>query len=258
MGSTLFAFFLTVISSLFMIVGGWLGIQTKKDNTDILCFALGFSGGIMLYLAFTEILQEASEKIQGVYPGNTGYILTTVGFFGGMILLVIFNRILHHRENHEFSHGSNEDCLYKMGIFSAISIGIHNFPEGITTFISALEDPKLGITVAVAIALHNISVGMAIAIPLYFATGKKKNALLYTFFSSLGAPIGAVTAYFFLFRFLNELVFGILFAIVSGIMVFICLDEILPTAEKFGKHHLVISGVITGMLVMALSIIFLR
>lgn len=258
MSNTFFAFFLTAVSSFFMIIGAWLGIQTKKDNTNILCFSLGFSGGIMLYLAFTEILHEASENIQELYPGNSGYIITTVGFFGGMLLLVLFNRLLNHKENHEFSHGNSEECLYKMGIFSAISIGIHNFPEGITTFISTLEDPTLGVSVAIAIALHNLSVGMAIAIPIYFATGKRKTALFYTFLSSTGAPIGALAAYFFLFRFLNQLVFGVLFAIVSGIMVFICLDEILPTAEKFGKHHLVISGVISGMLVMAFSIIFLH
>ncbi|MGL5543282.1 MAG: zinc transporter ZupT [Fusobacteriaceae bacterium] len=258
MPNTLFAFFLTAISSFFMIIGGCLGIQTKKDNTDILCFSLGFSGGIMLYLSFTEILHEASENIQKVYPGNTGYILTTAGFFGGMLFLILFNRLLNHKENHEFSHGNSEECLYKMGIFSAISIGIHNFPEGITTFISTLENPTLGISVAIAIALHNLSVGMAIAIPIYFATGKRRSALFYTFLSSTGAPIGALAAYFFLFRFLNQFIFGLLFAVVSGIMVFICLDEILPTAEKFGKHHLVISGVISGMLVMAFSIIFLH
>lgn len=263
------AFSLTIFSSLFMLVGALLGVSTKRDNSKLLCLALGFSGGIMLYLSFMEILPKANENIQKMFPGTLGSLIAATSFFSGMLLLSLFNFFLNHRHEREenvafheninfFSQGSSLDCLYKMGVFSAISIGIHNFPEGITTFISALRDPVLGMTVAVAIGLHNISVGLAIAIPIYFSSGNKKAALLYTFLSSLTAPLGALAAYFFFLKFLNDLIFGILFGVISGIMVFICLDEILPTAEKFGKHHLVITGIISGMLIMALSLIFLN
>lgn len=262
-----FAFSLTLLSAFFMLIGAFIGVATKRDNSKTLCLALGFSGGIMLYLAFTEILPKANENIQSVFPGTKGYLITILSFFSGMVFLSLFNTFLNHRhesleENRDsektnfFSQGNSMDCLYKMGVFSAISIGIHNFPEGITTFISALKDPILGITVAIAIGIHNLSVGMAIAIPIYFSSGNRKAAIAYTFLSSLTSPIGALMAYLFFLKFLNELIFGILFGVVSGIMVFICLDEILPTAEKFGKHHLVISGIISGMLVISLSIIF--
>lgn len=263
-----FAFSLTLFSAFFMLLGAFIGVATKRDNSKILCLALGFSGGIMLYLAFTEILPKANENIQSVFPGTKGYLIAVLSFFSGMLFLSLFNTFLNHRhedledgKNQQkitfFSQGNSMDCLYKMGVFSAISIGIHNFPEGITTFISALKDPLLGITVAVAIGLHNLSVGMAIAIPIYFSSGNRKAAIFYTFLSAMTSPTGALMAYLFLLKFLNDLIFGILFGIIAGIMVFICLDEILPTAEKFGKHHLVISGIIFGMLIMSLSIIFI-
>ena len=142
-----------------------------------------------------------------------------------------------------------------MGMFSALAIAIHNFPEGLATFTSALQDPALGLSIAIAIAIHNIPEGIAVSVPLYYATGSKKKAFTLSFLSGLSEPVGALVGYILLFRYFNDIVFGLLFASVAGIMVFISLDELLPTAEKYGEHHLAIYGVIAGMLVMALSLL---
>ena len=144
-----------------------------------------------------------------------------------------------------------------MGLLSAVAITIHNFPEGIATFASALHDPRLGITITVAIALHNIPEGIAISVPIYQATGSRRKAFVYSFLTGLAEPLGALIGYLILFSFLNELVFGILFAMVAGIMVFISLDELLPLAIEFGEHHLSIYGLIAGMMIMAFSLLFM-
>jgi ZIP family zinc transporter len=145
--------------------------------------------------------------------------------------------------------------LMRVGVFSALAIAIHNFPEGLATFLSAIEDPMLGVPIAVAIAIHNIPEGIAVSIPIYYASGKRKKAFLLSFSSGLAEPVGAVIGYFILLQFFSEVIFGIVFASVAGIMVFISLDELLPGAQQYGEHHLSIYGLIAGMVVMAVSLL---
>ncbi|MER2170119.1 MAG: ZIP family metal transporter, partial [Psychrobacillus psychrodurans] len=143
------------------------------------------------------------------------------------------------------------------GVFTALAIGIHNFPEGIATFASALQDPNLGIAIAIAVAIHNIPEGIAVAVPIYYATGSRKKAFKLSFLSGLAEPVGAFVAYLVLMPYLNGVVFGVVFAAVAGIMVFISLDELLPAAKKYDETHSSIYGVVAGMLVMALSLVLL-
>ena len=142
-----------------------------------------------------------------------------------------------------------------MGKFTALAIAIHNFPEGLATFVSALTDMKIAIPIAIAIAIHNIPEGISVSVPIYYATGSKKKAFLYSFLSGMAEPVGALVGYFFLRSIFSDLSFGIIFAMVAGIMVFISLDELLPAAEKYGEHHLSIYGLILGMIVMAVSLL---
>jgi ZIP family zinc transporter len=186
-------------------------------------------------------------------------------FFGGIFLIAAIDRFVPSNENpHELkkvedinSNKINVDRgkLMRMGMFTALAIAIHNFPEGLATFTSAVKDPSLGIAIAVAIAIHNIPEGIAVSIPVYYATGDKKKAFRLSFLSGLSEPIGAVIGYLILFRFFNDVVFGVLFASVAGIMVFISLDELLPTAREYGEAHLSIYGLIAGMMVMAVSLL---
>ncbi len=152
-------------------------------------------------------------------------------------------------------HHHSSRKLMRLGLFTAIAIAIHNFPEGIATFVAALKDPSLGITIAVAIAIHNIPEGIAVSVPVYFATGSRKKAFMWSFLSGLSEPVGALVGFLIISTIVNDVVFGILFAAVAGIMVFISLDELLPTAREFGEAHLSIYGMVAGMAVMALSLL---
>ncbi|MCD8573981.1 MAG: zinc transporter ZupT [Erysipelotrichaceae bacterium] len=156
-------------------------------------------------------------------------------------------------ENESLKKGN----LMRMGLFTALAIAIHNFPEGLATFVVALKEPSLAIPIAIAIALHNIPEGIAVSVPIYYATGSKRKAFFYSFLSGLSEPIGAIVGYLILMPFLNDVVLGVLFAGVAGIMVFISLDELLPSSEKYGQHHLSIYGLVSGMAVMALSLLLL-
>lgn len=261
----LFAFGLTVFAGLSTGVGSALAFFTKKTNEKFLSAALGFSAGIMIYVSFVEILVKARASLDNVHGATWGNIYTTLGFFGGIALIWIIDMFVPDKNNpHEIRDVSEmdddqkkNDDLMRMGVMSALAIGIHNFPEGLATFIAALEDPATGISIAIAIAIHNVPEGIAVSVPIYYATGSRRQAFKYSFLSGLAEPIGALVGFLFLMPFLSETLFGIIFAIVAGIMVYISLDELLPTAEKYGEHHIAIGGLVAGMAVMAVSLILL-
>ena len=154
-----------------------------------------------------------------------------------------------------FTQSKKQQKLLRMGIFTALAISIHNFPEGLATFMSALQDPQIAVAVAIAIAIHNIPEGIAVAMPIYYATGNRKKAFLFSFLSGLTEPIGALIGYLIFLPIMSDLVFGIVFASVAGIMVFISLDELLPASREYGKPYLSMYGLIGGMLIMALSLL---
>lgn len=145
--------------------------------------------------------------------------------------------------------------LMRLGLFTAVAIAIHNFPEGIATFVASLKDPSLGVTIAIAVAIHNIPEGIAVSVPVYYATGNRKKAFLWSLLSGLSEPVGALVGFAILSSVMNDIVFGVLFASVAGIMVFISLDELLPTAREYGEPHLSIYGLVGGMAVMAVSLL---
>lgn len=261
----LLAFGLTLMAGLATGIGSVIAFFTSTTNTKFLSLTLGFSAGVMIYVSMIEIFVKAKDALvasMGVYKGNW---LTVAGFFAGMLLIALIDKFIPKQGNpHEVKNVEDmkkplqtvkENELLKMGTFTALAIGIHNFPEGIATFTSALQDPGLGIAIAVAIAIHNIPEGIAVAVPVYFATGDKKKAFKLSFLSGLSEPVGALIAYLILMPFLNDLMFGLIFAAVAGIMVFISLDGLLPAAKKYDEGHLSIYGLISGMAVMALSLL---
>ncbi|WP_333653077.1 zinc transporter ZupT, partial [Lacrimispora sp.] len=162
---------------------------------------------------------------------------------------------IHTVEEMDGKSESHKANLMRMGLFTALAVGIHNFPEGLATFTAALSDPKLGVPIAVAIAIHNIPEGIAVAVPVFYATGSRKKAFQLSFLSGLSEPVGALIGYLLFYRFFNDVTFGFIFASVAGIMVYISLDELLPSAREYGEHHLSIYGLIAGMAVMAVSLL---
>lgn len=261
----LFAFGLTLFAGLSTGIGSILAFFTKRTNTKFLSVALGFSAGVMIYVSMIEIFFKAKAALSDALGETAGSWATVGAFFGGIFLIALIDRFVPTSGNpHETrrveeiadgNKGVDGTRLMRMGTFTALAIAIHNFPEGLATFTSAIKDPSLGIAIAVAIAIHNIPEGIAVSVPVYYATGDRKKAFRLSFLSGLSEPVGAVIGYLILFRFFNDVVFGVLFALVAGIMVFISLDELLPTAREYGEAHLSIYGLIGGMMVMAVSLL---
>ena len=264
MNNILFAFGLTLFAGLSTGIGSALAFFTKKTNTKFLAISLGFSAGVMIYVSMVEIFVKAKDSLVAGLGLKTGSWVTVAAFFGGMLLIAIIDKVIPNEENPhhlqsvedmEESKTQSDDKLMRTGMFTALAVGIHNFPEGLATFISALQEPSIAIPIAVAIAIHNIPEGISISVPIYYATGDKKKAFKYSFLSGLAEPIGALVGYLILMPFLNDMMFGIIFAMVAGIMIYISLDELLPSAQKYGEHHLSIGGLMAGMAVMAVSLL---
>lgn len=263
----LFAFGLTAFAGLSTGIGSALAFYTRQTNHKFLSIALGFSAGVMIYVSLIEIFAKARVSLEDMY-GTWGYWVTTLSFFGGIAIIALIDKVVPKYENpHEARDVKDmnamrlggaprsDPALFRMGIFSALAIAIHNFPEGIATFTSAIQDPALGLSIAVAVAIHNIPEGIAVSVPIFFATGSRKKAFFYSFLSGLSEPVGGLVGFLLLSYFFSDALFGIVFASVAGIMVYISLDELLPTAERYGEHHLAIYGVISGMVVMAISLL---
>lgn len=267
----LWAIMLTAIAGLSTGIGSAIAFFAKKTNTKLLSVALGFSAGVMIYISFVEIFPDARISFIEQFGKFNGTLFTLLAFFGGMVIIALIDKFIPSAENpHEMrsvesmdneSKALNFRKLYRMGLMTALAIWIHNFPEGIATFMSAIKDPALGIAITVAVAIHNIPEGIAVSVPVYYATGSRKKAFLLSFLSGLSEPVGALIAYLVLLPFAHtagmNLIFAATMAFVAGIMVFISLDELLPSAEEYGQHHLAIYGLTSGMGVMALSLLLI-
>ena len=230
----------------------------------------------MVYVSLVELLPVASDLLGESLGETAGGWLAIGCFFAGMLISAVIDKLVPEPENpHEAvsleamrlvrqdanaigsspAAGDRAVSLARLGPLTALVIGLHNFPEGMATFASALADPALGLSIALAVAIHNIPEGVSVAVPTFFATRSRKKAVLYSFASGLAEPIGALFAYLVLMSFLDDAVVAAMLAAVGGIMVFISFDELVPTAREYGKGHTAIAGVMLGMAVMAVSLL---
>ncbi len=267
----IYALLLTTFAGLSTGIGSAIAFVAKRTNTKLLTLSLGFSAGVMIYISFVEIFPEANKSFVGYFGKFTGNLYTIISFFGGMLLIALIDKFIPTFENpHEIrsveamdnkAEAARFKKLYRMGILTALAVAIHNFPEGIATFMSAINNPTAGIAIAIAIAIHNIPEGIAVSVPIFYATGSRKKAFILSFLSGVSEPVGAAIAYLVLLPFLNsgnsEIIFGTVMAGVAGIMVFISFDELLPSAEEYGEHHIAVYGLIGGMVIMAVSLLLL-
>ena len=262
-GSVLQAFILTLLAGMSTAIGSLIALFARRTNLKLLSFSLGFSAGVMIFLSFADLLP-TSKKAFTANLGNTkGSIMAVICLVGGLIIAAIIDKLIPSFDNPQFtktveanSKPENASSLVRMGVVSAIALTLHNFPEGIATFMASYADIHLGIPVAFAVALHNIPEGIAVSIPIFYGTGKRLKALKYSVLSGLSEPLGAIAAYFILAPFINELLLAGIFAAVAGIMIYISFDELLPSAEKYSKHFISLVGVLAGMLLMAIGIYF--
>ena len=252
------AFLLTLFAGLSTGIGSLIALIAKRTNTNFLSFALGLSAGVMIYVSFMEMLPGSLDILTNEFGEKRAALFTILGLFGGIALIALIDFLVPESSNPHEMHGVEEmrsnKRLKHTGIITAVTIAIHNFPEGIATFMSALNSLEVAIPIAAAIAIHNIPEGIAVAVPIYHATGSRKKAFWLSFSSGLAEPVGALIAFFFLLPFWNPVLDAFILSAVAGIMIFISLDELLPSAEKYGKHHLSIIGLVVGMAIMAISL----
>ena len=272
------ALILTLLAGAATGIGGALVLFKKKLSSDFLAGALGLSAGVMIFISLAELYPEAQAEIMASGYSAHGEAFVLIAFFVGMGIITLIDFLIPEYENpHEatglsldsrtpavgiLEHTGNEKALHRLGIMSALAIAVHNFPEGVATFIGALNDPQVGTGITFAIAIHNIPEGIAVAIPIYSATRSKGKALLYATLSGLSEVLGAllclaVTAIFGVELTGGGPVFPLILAAVAGIMIYISLDELLPTAEKYGRHHIAIAGVVGGMAIMGVSLLIM-
>ena len=261
-----FALLLTLAAGLSTGIGSVLGLLNRRFSPRILALSLSFSAGVMIQVSFVEIFPKARTALTGALGSQAGYGSTVGAFFTGIAVMAALDQLLpshamvlppdgeERPANND--HGQSR-MLMRMGLFSALAIAIHNFPEGLATFVAALDNPRLGLGIALAIAIHNIPEGLAISAPIHYATGSRSKAFWLSFGSGLAEPLGALLGYWLLRPVMSPLVLGLIFASVGGVMVYICLDELLPAAQRYGTHHQMIAGVIAGMLVMSISLVLL-
>jgi len=273
MNEVFFALSLTLIAGIATGAGSLVVLFSKITNTKFLSICLSFAAGVMLYIAFAEILLEAFEDLMYVHADEIGYLIATASFFAGILIMAAIDKFIPHGDEvvdlkapdikeskQESLNNLNENALKRTGIMSAIAIAVHNFPEGIVTFIAAIHDPAMGIAIAIAIIIHNIPEAIAMAAPIYYSTGSKAKAFLISLGAGLVQPVGALVAWLLLQNIFDniESAFGVIFAVVAGIMVFVAIHQLLPAAHKFGKHHLVMKWLFAGMAVMAVSLVVLE
>ena len=288
---------LTLFAGLATGIGSALAFLAKRTDFRFLSIATGFSAGVMLYVSFVEIFAKGADSLVDYYGDPLGHWINAASFFGGLALIGIIDALIPHAENPHEIHtefettplsdpsaplptaedlqmkaiATNENAnvsnrkLLRMGLFTALAIAIHNFPEGLATFLAALEDPSLGVAIAIAIALHNIPEGISVSVPIFYATGDRKKAFFWSFMSGLAEPIGAIIAYAALRHFVGgengiipSNIMGVLFGGVAGVMVYISLDELLPTSRAYSRGHDSIIGLVAGMAIMALSLLLMR
>ncbi|MCX6663629.1 MAG: zinc transporter ZupT [Euryarchaeota archaeon] len=252
----IFAFFLTLLAGLSTGIGSLIAYFIKKPKTIYLSFSLGFSAGVMIYVSFVELLPRAVITV--------GQFTSVIVFFVGILLIALIDMMIpesrnphHYKEMPDVLTVKVDKTLLRTGLFTALAIAIHNFPEGLSTFGTTLSDVRLGVIIALAIAIHNIPEGISVSVPIFYATGDRKKAFRYSFLAGLAEPVGAVIGFVILLPFLSPALLSSLLAFVAGIMVYISIDELLPMAHRYGHSHTVILGFILGMALMAASLFIL-
>ncbi len=231
----------------------------NRDNARLLSFGLAFAGGAMVYVSLVEIFNKSHIAFLDIYGDQFAYGYATLFFFIGVTLLVVLDRFIPNpHANLTEEEIVNKKHVGRIGLMAALAITAHNFPEGLATFFATLDNPVVGAPLAVAIAIHNIPEGVSIAIPVYYATGSRRKAFFACLLSALAEPVGALIGYLVLAPYLSPFIYGAVFAVIAGAMVFLAVDELLPAAKRYSKGHEPVYGLVLGMAALALSLVLFR
>lgn len=259
----LLAFGVTLAAGLATMIGWLVVIRGNQANPRLLAFGLAFAAGAMVYVSLAEIFVKSQISFADWFGGDgqTSYGFATLMLFLGMGIVILLDRFVPNPHGHlEHPETSNkpDPLVARAGLLAAAAITAHNFPEGLATFFSTLDNPTVGGSLAVAIAIHNIPEGVTIALPIFYATSSKTQAFIWTLVSALAEPVGAFIGFVVLGGDPNAMVYGIVFGLIAGAMVFLSLDELLPTAKRYAKGHETVYGMVIGMALLATSLVLFR
>jgi len=246
MNNTMLAFVLTILAGLSTMIGTIAIFIKKKDHNKIVLSSLAFAAGVMITVSITDLVPESIALLRDNLSTVATILICILGILFGIVISMLIDYYLPDKP----ISNTKDKSLFKVGIISMIAIILHNVPEGIATFIATNNNVGLGISLAVAIAMHNIPEGISISVPIYYSTGSKWKAILYTFISALSEPFGALLTFLFLKNFMNDLILGILFAVIAGIMLQISFCELLPTARKYRNMKYLIIFFVLGVVFM--------
>lgn len=220
----------------------------NKDTKKIIISSLAFASGVMITVSITDLIPESLALLHNNLSNTNTIIITFLGVLLGIIISMLIDYYLPDK--------SKDNNLYKVGFISMLAIILHNIPEGIATFLAGSSNFTLGLSLAVAIAMHNIPEGISISVPIYYSTNNKKKAILYTLLSALSEPLGAFLAFIFLKKYMNDIILGILFSLIAGIMLQISTCELIPTARGYNNKKYFYIFFVIGIIFMLFKFIF--
>ena len=241
------ALLVSTIAGLSTMLGAFvIFFKCKEQNVHkFITASLAFSLAIMIGISITDLIPESTYILLSSYGIGKGIIFSFIAFSIGIILIKYLHKLMDKTEQ------AND--LYKLGILNMLALILHNFPEGIATFMSSYKDIELGLKLGLAIAFHNIPEGISIAVPIYYATKSKKNALFKTFLSGIAEPIGAILAYIFLSKYITDTFISMILLLVGGIMITLAIEVIYPKAKKYNLNKYLYLGLFVGTILILIN-----
>ena len=254
--SALIALAFSGLAGLTTLLGAVIVFFFNKKSEKLITVSLAFAAGVMVCVSFAELYPEGRQLLALRYGNTFGTLAATAGFLGGILMAVILDKLVPHEEYSESTGEKGHKDLFRVGFISMLAMAMHNLPEGIATFMSSYQSVSLGIPIAIAIALHNIPEGITVAMPVYYATGSKAKAFKYCLISGMTEPLGALLAFFVLRPFITGVTLGAIYCFISGVMVYITIEELIPSSRQYSHNHAALLATFAGIIVMLLTQMF--
>lgn len=257
---------LSTFAGLATSLGGILAVIKRPDQA-LLALLLGIAIGVMATLSLVELfLRNAMEN---------GFVGVSVSTALGAAFYVMLEPFIPHvdlpatRAGDGTDEGGAGDCapatptgkggradsrakLMRLGFLMAVTMTLHNLPEGFAVAFSSYTD--VGLLMATAVAVHNVPEGIIVAAPVYAATNNRRYAIWMATASGLSEPLGAVIALTFIRPFLTELRLQYMLAFVGGIMTAVCFVELLPEGRRCRHDGRLAQGTALGAVVMGATL----
>lgn len=234
---------ITSIAGLSTLVGNILLFIDSKYKDKLISFSMGLSFIVMFLLSILELIPEGIRMVSNRLSLYEIYLYSLLLLVVGYLFVIFIDNKI-----------DSDSKLYKIGILSMIGLLVHNIPEGIICAISSYNNIDIGLKMSFMIMVHNIPEGIVISLPIYYSTGSRGKALLYTVVSSLGEILGAIITMLFLYRFINDYVLFVIYMVTSGIMITLSVGKILKEGIDLKLFKWLILGILFGFGIVVITL----